>query len=305
MPRKDSKPPVSKDSPYSKNCPRLRTQKACDRCRSKKTKCDGSSPCQRCRSENANCVFADRKKLREKVYPKGYTRFLEEQQGWLVHGIRALYQHVQAGDGWPGEPLNYDVNGQPLLHDILASLGSLDQAGRSSFEESGKSEQQKPENPKAQALQRPQSSSGTLHSLTPVEASPITPNYPLSSPVVHPNHSIETEDDSLPFIQTIADPSSLHSPFQINSSSRVDDFNKRDMRDPASHTGLLYNDVQASILPLEYPTDGDAVPSDLFTGIGNDIDDWEGFLQPFGQVSTEAYSMPFYDTQPLPFEYAA
>ncbi|KAJ5772597.1 C6 transcription factor (Fcr1) [Penicillium odoratum] len=245
----------------------------------------------------------------EKRYiPRGifrYTRFLEEQQGWLVHGIRALYQHVQAGDGWPGEPLNCDANGQPLVHDILARLGSLDQAGRSNSGESVRTKQQRPENPKVETLQRPQSSSGTSHSLTPVEASPITPNYPLSSPGIHPNHNTETGDDSLPSMKTIADSSGLHSPFQIVSSSRVDDSIERDMRGPASPTEILCNDVQASSLPLEYPTKDDAMPSDLFTGIGNDFDDWEGFLQPFGQVSTEAYSMPNHDTQPLPFGYAA
>jgi hypothetical protein len=36
---------------------RKRVCKACDRCRLKKSKCDGSSPCSRCKSDNAICVF--------------------------------------------------------------------------------------------------------------------------------------------------------------------------------------------------------------------------------------------------------
>lgn len=70
---------------------RKRVCKACDRCRLKKSKvlrrppataaldadgrrqCDGSSPCGRCRSDNAICVFGERKKTHDKVYPKGFV----------------------------------------------------------------------------------------------------------------------------------------------------------------------------------------------------------------------------------------
>jgi hypothetical protein len=34
-----------------------RVRKACDRCRLRKVRCDGSNPCVRCRADNANCVF--------------------------------------------------------------------------------------------------------------------------------------------------------------------------------------------------------------------------------------------------------
>lgn len=51
---------------------RKRVGKACDRCRLKKSKCDGSSPCSRCKADNAICVFGERKKSHDKVYPKGY-----------------------------------------------------------------------------------------------------------------------------------------------------------------------------------------------------------------------------------------
>lgn len=35
------------------------------------SQCDGSSPCSRCKADNAICVFGERKKSHDKVYPKG------------------------------------------------------------------------------------------------------------------------------------------------------------------------------------------------------------------------------------------
>lgn len=79
--------PASEHSHSDSNV-RKRVCKACDRCRLKKSKvcapvathfprsltrdqCDGSSPCSRCRADNAICVFGERKKAHDKVYPKG------------------------------------------------------------------------------------------------------------------------------------------------------------------------------------------------------------------------------------------
>jgi hypothetical protein len=36
---------------------RTRVSKACDRCRTKKTKCSGCDPCFRCRGDNAICTY--------------------------------------------------------------------------------------------------------------------------------------------------------------------------------------------------------------------------------------------------------
>lgn len=52
---------------------RKRVGKACDRCRLKKSKCDGSHPCTRCKADNAICVFGERKKSHDKIYPKGFV----------------------------------------------------------------------------------------------------------------------------------------------------------------------------------------------------------------------------------------
>ncbi|OGM41728.1 hypothetical protein ABOM_009887 [Aspergillus bombycis] len=105
--------------------PRKRVCKACDRCRSKKAKCDGESPCGRCTLDKTSCNYGERKSGREKVYPSGYAEMLEEQQKWLVYAVQKLYRHMTQGEEWPGAPLRCEENGHPLTHDILRCLGAL------------------------------------------------------------------------------------------------------------------------------------------------------------------------------------
>lgn len=50
---------------------------------------------------------------------------LEQQQSQLVAGLRELYRKLQAGEGWPGAPLESVHDGHPLTHDILERLDLL------------------------------------------------------------------------------------------------------------------------------------------------------------------------------------
>lgn len=55
-----------------------RIAQACDRCRSKKIRCDGISPCcTQCANVGFECKTSD--KLSRRAFPRGYTESLEER----------------------------------------------------------------------------------------------------------------------------------------------------------------------------------------------------------------------------------
>ncbi|KAE8149492.1 hypothetical protein BDV25DRAFT_140749 [Aspergillus avenaceus] len=105
---------------------RKRVCKACDRCRLKKCKCDGDSPCSRCREHGLTCHYGERRRVHDKVYPRGYVEMLEQQQQWLVDSLRKLYQRVNEGQEWSGAHLQFQSNGYPLIHDLVSHLGALE-----------------------------------------------------------------------------------------------------------------------------------------------------------------------------------
>ncbi|RVX75263.1 hypothetical protein B0A52_00615 [Exophiala mesophila] len=194
-------PPTEPSSPLDGGI-RKRVCKACDRCRLKKSKCDGASPCSRCKADNAICVFGERKKSHDKVYPKGYVEMLESQQAQLVTGLQELYRRLQKGQGWIGSALKESGSGQPLTHDILERLGALKQDGHTTndtFEEDLDLLQQRLIADGAGYMQR--APSHDSHSLSDSSApSPIyepvaqRPNFsnpfPISQyPPTPPNHS--------------------------------------------------------------------------------------------------------------------
>jgi hypothetical protein len=59
-------------SPHSSAADRhKRVWKACERCRMKKTKCDGEFPCKRCKDDGLVCTAGTRKKTEYKQLPRG------------------------------------------------------------------------------------------------------------------------------------------------------------------------------------------------------------------------------------------
>ncbi|TVY36201.1 Fluconazole resistance protein, partial [Lachnellula subtilissima] len=115
-----------------------RVRKACERCRIKKTKCDGDLPCKRCKLDGLVCIAGRRKKGEHKEFPpknslvsNRYAEVLEDTQHILISTIHKLYSRVRNGESWNlGEP-ELDDRGLPVVHDIAEKLGCV----RPSFDE--------------------------------------------------------------------------------------------------------------------------------------------------------------------------
>lgn len=102
-----------------------RVWKACERCRMKKTKCDGEFPCKRCKDDGLVCTAGVRKKMEYKQLPKGYAEVLENTQFALIATVHKLYSMVRSNQSWDlGEPELND-RGQPVIHDIAQKLGCI------------------------------------------------------------------------------------------------------------------------------------------------------------------------------------
>ncbi|KAJ5919415.1 hypothetical protein N7466_010358 [Penicillium verhagenii] len=237
-----------------------------------------------------SCIFGDRSRDREKVYPKGYAALLEDQQGWLIHGIRELYRHLQAGSGWPGEPLSCEANGQPLVHNILTRLGSLENFGDNI--PSGKEEilahQQISDDAGCEKKQWPSSSKDNMQSFISARATPIAPVNTLPSSTAMKTDYTEAENT-------------------LSRSSRINVIGSKcsaeSMLGAANDAGLPHHDFQSSTGMHGYPTGNDSINSSFFSGIENETNDWDTLFNPSSEseLTREEYWARFYEAQALLF----
>lgn len=106
-----------------------RVGKACDSCRIKKCRCDGRKPCTKCIADNKICVYSERKRPRDKVYPSGYVELLETRLDLLSKSLEKLIDLSIAGEDitflkTPGEKfsvnkiINQLVNDHGLLNNL-------------------------------------------------------------------------------------------------------------------------------------------------------------------------------------------
>ena len=74
-----------------------RIAQACDRCRSKKIRCDGIRPtCTQCQNVGFECKTSD--KLSRRAFPRGYTESLEDRVRGLEAEVRELKQLLDEKD---------------------------------------------------------------------------------------------------------------------------------------------------------------------------------------------------------------
>ncbi|KAL1963809.1 hypothetical protein VTN77DRAFT_7740 [Rasamsonia byssochlamydoides] len=303
--------PTSEHSSHSDSNVRKRVCKACDRCRLKKSKCDGANPCGRCRADNAICVFGERKKAHDKVYPKGYVEMLEQQQAWLVHGLQELYRRTHEGEGWPGEPLKPEANGHPLTHDLLSRLGALDQSKGEHFEENTEVMQQELWRQNAGCMQRQESSDGSSDSAhspvvntttsstrfaDAVARHQLPPTPPSYSPSRAQPLSIKTEPTTMSSlsnpaysaamsVQGVVDPVALQGPQQPWPQNTFSPFDEMDLMNTADYTTLSFDDqTQNTSSPLfnrQMPMN--CLPS---TGFFDPNDDFNQFLNANTEITS-------------------
>ena len=74
----------------------MTSRAACDRCRSKKIRCDGFQPCTQCINVGFECKTSD--KLSRRAFPRGYTESLEERVRSLEAEVRELKQLLDEKD---------------------------------------------------------------------------------------------------------------------------------------------------------------------------------------------------------------
>ncbi|OAX80774.1 hypothetical protein ACJ72_04888 [Emergomyces africanus] len=273
-------PPLDASSPSEGNV-RKRVCKACDRCRLKKSKvhtmnelypfwvesirawklavvimclqkndiqCDGANPCGRCKADNAICVFGERKKAHDKVYPKGYVEMLEQQQAQLVTGLQALYKLALDGEGWLGAPLKDSGNGHPLTHDILERLGALKQEGNSSdepFEDDLQLAQKKLIANGAGFMQRQDSSDGsesehssTFSSRPSLFEVPFTMNLNQFPPTPPSPHVFPTRAQQIPehILEGMSQQQQHQQQFLLQQQQRQKELNKENLRQQRQQT---------------------------------------------------------------------
>ncbi|KAJ5819706.1 hypothetical protein N7474_005297 [Penicillium riverlandense] len=288
------------DHSHSDGNVRKRVCKACDRCRLKKSKCDGASPCSRCRADNAICVFGERKKAHDKVYPKGYVEMLEQQQAWLVHGLQELYRRSTDGEGWAGDRLKPEPNGHPLTHDLLTHLGALDHTKGEHFEENPETMQQDLWRTNAGHMQRQESSDGSTDSpQSPTARSRFSsdafsqrqmpPTPPAYSPTARaPQIKGEPQmsgsyAQQLP-MQGVVNPLALQGGPQQQqqwpNNPGFNPFDEMDFMNSADYANLSFDDNQMASPMFNRQMPVNCMSSGPFVDSKNDYEDFNQFLNP-------------------------
>ncbi|KAI4745670.1 hypothetical protein E4T50_03986 [Aureobasidium sp. EXF-12298] len=307
---------------------RKRVGKACDRCRLKKSKCDGSHPCTRCKADNAICVFGERKKSHDKIYPKGYVEMLEQQQAQLVAGLQETYRRLVDANVWPGKPLS-EASGQPLTHDILARLDLLEPKNDGSgehehFEEDCQKLQQRLISEGASFIARRSSiSSESDHGLPRKHARTSSHSSVHSTPI--PTSTAPIFDDKFTFHQSASPTPVSHSPVPKFSQMRSpikpsplhneainnDDFLMPSWSDQFSMHGLSAADIMRSQSAMQAPMMQDGFQAAIAYGNAFDPQPEYDNMIPFGSPTYAtpaqgfgAFTAPDWMNEPMEVDFS-
>ncbi|ONH69489.1 Regulatory protein CAT8 [Cyberlindnera fabianii] len=109
-----------------------RVAQACDRCRLKKTRCDGKRPqCSQCAAVGFECKVSDR--LSRRAFPRGYTETLEERVRELEAENRRLLALLEMKD--ERAELLSKIPAEPLSSSNLAVLDKLNNSNENTTDD--------------------------------------------------------------------------------------------------------------------------------------------------------------------------
>lgn len=115
-----------------------RIAQACDRCRSKKIRCDGITPCcTQCANVGFECKTSD--KLSRRAFPRGYTESLEERVRSLEGEVKELKDLLDEKDE-KIDILSKIHSNSPSLRRPSSTLSWFSHAGDSESEPSTNNE---------------------------------------------------------------------------------------------------------------------------------------------------------------------
>ncbi|KAE8334267.1 hypothetical protein BDV24DRAFT_156962 [Aspergillus arachidicola] len=273
---------------------RKRVSKACDRCRLKKSKCDGTTPCGRCRADNSICVFGERKRAPNhgRLYPKGYVEMLEQQQTWLVYGLQKLYQLSSEGERPQNNLVKCRQDGHPLTHDLLTQLGVLDHMKENYFEENTEALQQKLweqsagrfqnldlSNRGSKSAQTPPTDSCFGDASIPSKLPPMPPSFISQASTIKPEPQILPQNPLYVaplWIQGAVSPITSHGRSQL-SNSGFDAFDEICRMEPSNITNHQFDDPMLSpVFYCQIPASYMTMPS--FMDAKSEHDDFYQYL---------------------------
>ncbi|KEF61405.1 uncharacterized protein A1O9_02971, partial [Exophiala aquamarina CBS 119918] len=94
---------------------RIRIGRACDRCKLKKSKCDGNNPCSGCKASDSVCEYSARRRREARDW-------YWEMRDIVDEALQSLYWACREGRGFPGV-IPDESNGHVSTDAILRGLG--------------------------------------------------------------------------------------------------------------------------------------------------------------------------------------
>ncbi|CCX16535.1 hypothetical protein FPQ18DRAFT_37833 [Pyronema domesticum] len=177
-------------SPISKDAPRKRVARACDRCRLKKGKCDGKDQCAKCSSADVMCIYTDRKPPQHKLISPAVAEALQSENLTLKKSAIILFKQLleaqslslptidgvdwtseKVANGKSGRALNYIISQQARVDNRISNEEIVEYDSDTAMHDSNSGSKGCPDSPGSRQSS-PQSAAGELNWGVPYDLPP-------------------------------------------------------------------------------------------------------------------------------------